>query len=536
MTGHTMSTGTALWNRRGILTAGATALGLASLATLAGCGPVAEAGPIPDTPVRGGILEFGHDVQPVAGGIDPYQTTAFASQNLYIQIFDTLVRFDEDGQMQPAIAESWEQPSDREWIFTLRPEAAFSNGEPVTVDDVVYSFQTMQAEGRLQPPYLTSMEGVEALDDSRVRFTLSAPSNSFINTVGSPMLGVIVNKEWYSSTEPELRGREALGSGPFRLEEWQDNIVLKLVRNEHYWDADNVLLDGVNFRIIPDDQARIAALRQGTVDAIWIGDQQLAEQVEGEGFTIANAAETRSMQCYVNAEDGPMKELKFRQALSTALNRDKIAELASYGYAKPSLVAPYGDPDGLSPDATTPNYAFDQERARQLLEESGVADPTVTLTYPSDASFARDVPIYEIMKSQLAEVGIDLKLSGIPWAEVLSRRVQGDFTGLLAVPGTAYPDVRGYFNIIINPNSPSVRLGDSNTTAWDMLLDLDAELDPDLRTEKLRTLENEVADKVLNVTVFAMAQRQQIWSPRWRGYTTDPYSYRSNIKNSWMVP
>src|SRR5699024_5780000 len=153
----------------------------------------------------------------------------------------------------------------------------------------------------------------------------------------------VVNKAWYSSTDPDARARDAVGSGPFKLVEWQDNIVLRLERNEHYWGADDVYLDGVNFRIIPDDQARIAALRQGTVDAIWIGDQQLAEQVEGEGFTIANAAETRNMFCYVNSEEGPLKELAFRQALSCALDREQIAELASYGYGKLSLTCPYGD-------------------------------------------------------------------------------------------------------------------------------------------------------------------------------------------------
>lgn len=527
---------TILWNRRRILSAGVIGLGTLSLTALAGCSPVADVGPIPDSPVRGGILEYGHDVQPVAGGLDPYGTTAFASQNIYVQIYESLVSIDADGELHPAIAKSWEHPSDTEWVFTLRSDAAFSNGEPVTADDVVYSYETMVEEGRLQPPYLTAMESVEKLADDRVHFTLSRPSQAFINAVASPLTGAIVNKEWYSSASADDRARKPLGSGAFMLADWQDNIVLKLVRNEHYWGADDVHLGGVNFRIIPDDQARIAALRQGTVDAIWIGDQQLAEQVMDEGFTIANAAETRNMWCYVNAEEGPLKELKVRQAVSCALDRNKIAELASYGYGKLSLTCPYGDPSSVSVDDSTPLYTQDQKLARQLLEESGVAEPTVTLTYPSDASFARDLPIYEIMKSQLSEVGINLELLGVPWADMLSRRVQGDFTGLMAVPGTAYPDVKGYFNVNLNPDSPSVRLGEEHLTAWEMTQDMDAETDPKRRTEKLRALEHEVAEKVLVLVPFAMAQRQEIWGPRWQGYQPDPYSYRENIKNSWVVP
>src|SRR5699024_8430134 len=248
---------TTLWDRRGVLTAGLAGLGAFSLSSLAGCRPVADVGEIPDAAVRGGVLEYGQDVQPVAGGIDPYATVAFASQNVYAQIYDSLVTIDEDGQLHPAIAESWENSSDTEWTFTLRNDASFSNGEPVTADDVVYSFETMVEEGKLQPPYFTSLESVEKVDDSRVRFLLSTPSSAFINALANPLTGAIVNKAWYSSTDPDARARDAVGSGPFKLVEWQDNIVLRLERNEHYWGADDVYLDGVNFRIIPDDQARI---------------------------------------------------------------------------------------------------------------------------------------------------------------------------------------------------------------------------------------------------------------------------------------
>jgi peptide/nickel transport system substrate-binding protein len=503
---------------------------------LAGCNSVADVGAIPDKPVRGGILEYGTDVQPVTGGIDPYASNAFAGQNIYVQIYESLLTKDDQGNIEPDLASSWKEVDPLTYRFTLRQGVEFSDGTPLTTADVVFSYQTMQKSGATQAPLLGAMKSVKALDDRTVEFTLSRPSGAFMNLVSAAGTGVIVSKAWYTSHTAAQRARTALGTGPFQLTDWQDNTVIKLRRNAHYWDSPYPYLDGIDFQIIPDDQARIAALRQGTVDAIWLGDQQLAEQVESEGFKAGQNAETRNLMIYLDATDpGPLASTTFRQALSTGIDRKQLATLASYGYGKESLVVPRGDPAAVAPDASTPNYTYDPAKARALLAKSGVKNPTVTITYPSDAAFSRDVAVYEVMQEQLKKVGITLKLNPTPWAEILPSFSTGKFTGMVVVPGTYAPDPTSYFVPFVVPGLAMNKTGDAGKTATALFGRLSVTMGA-AREPVLAQLENEVADKALVIVPFVVAQRQEIWSPRLQGYAVDPYSYRMHLKEAWLVP
>ncbi|MEU2198783.1 ABC transporter substrate-binding protein [Isoptericola sp. NPDC019482] len=512
---------------------------LAGLVTVAllltGCAGADAVDDVPDEPVAGGVLQYGTDVQPVAGGIDPYVAASFAAQNVYVQIYESLLTKDDDGTIQPGLAQSWDEVDPTTYRFTLRDDATFSDGTPLTVEDVIFSFDTMKESGAAQASMLTALESVEAVDDRTVEFRLSTPSGAFLNLVAGEGTGVIVSKDWYTSTPPEERQRTALGTGPFRLTAWQDNVVLSLRRNPHYWDAPHPYLDGIDFRIIPDDQARLAALRQGTVDAIWIGDQQLSEQVEQEGFQVGQNAKTRDLTIYVDTTSGPLASTEVRQALSTGLDRDQLAKLASYGYGEPSLVVPVGDPASVGPDADTPHYTHDLATARELLAASGVEDPTVTLTYPSDAAFARDVALYEVMQEQLKDVGITLRLNPTPWADILASYVSGSYTGLTVVPGTAQPDPSGYFAPFLAP-TPMNKTGGAGESASALFGQYVATADPDARSAVLEQLEDEVADQVLVLVPYVVAQRQEIWSPRLQDYDVDPYSFRKHLEEAWLVP
>lgn len=512
------------------LLAAASAL---ALAACSGADPGAEQGIT--EPVRGGVLEYGTDVQPVAGGIDPYSANSFAAQNINVQIYESLLTKDAGGKLQPGLAESWEQPDETTYRFDLR-EATFSNGEPLTVEDVVFSYQTMASAGAGQSQLLRQLASVTAIDEDTVEFRLSAPNATFINVAAGEGTGLIVNKKWYTSTPDTERQRTALGTGPFKLASWEDNVVLRLDRNEHYWQEGLPYLDGVNFRIFPDEQARLAALRQGTVDAIWLGDQQLAEQVEGEGISIGENAETRTLNLYIDSTSGPTADLRIRQAVARGLDREQLALLASYGYGKQSLVVPVGDPSSVAPNSETPNYAYDPDGARELLAQAGADGVQISLTYPSDASFSRDVALYEVMKEQLKEVGIDLVLNPLPWADVLVRYVQGNFDGMISIPGTAQTDVSAYFSSFLTIGAPTNTTGAAGTEASALLTKLVGTTDPEARTAALRNLEHEVAEEVLLLIPYVVTQRQELWSNRFQGYAADPYSFRKNLKNGWLVP
>ncbi|MFL4475969.1 ABC transporter substrate-binding protein [Paeniglutamicibacter sp. MACA_103] len=515
----------------------AIVLAIAGLLALTGCSTIAvKAADIPDAPARGGILQYGTDIQPVAGGIDPYTSQAFSGMNFWVQIYEPLLTRDDRGNIQPGLAAKWEQLDATTYRFHLRENAKFSNGAPLRAEDVEYSLETMAASGNLQARLLTEFESATVIDDHTVDAHLSGPSGTFLGVVSDAGTGSIVNKDWYSSASKEQRQRTAMGTGPFQLTGWQDNVVLELRRNEHYWDPTLPHLDGIDFRIFPDEQSRLAALRQGSVDAIWLGDEQLAEQVQGEGFEIGHNAATRSLNLFIDSTGGPTADTRIRQAISKAMDREKIALLASYGYGKIGGIVPVGDPAAIAHPEDLPNYAHDPEGARALLEKADAVGTKVTITYPSDASFSRDVALYEVMKEQLRAVGIELVLNPLPWADTLSKYISGNFKGIIAIPGVARADASAYFSGFLAPNAPANTTGAHGKKATALWQKLNTTVAPAKRKEVLQQLENEVADQVLNLVPYVVTQRQELWSPRLQGYVPDPYSFRINLKKGWLVP
>jgi peptide/nickel transport system substrate-binding protein len=514
----------------------ATIVALTAAATVGLTGCAANSGrALPaETPVAGGVLEYGTDVQPTAGGLDPFLASSFAAQNVLVQVYESLLTRGDDGTYQPGLAESWEQTSPVSYRFTLRPDAKFSDGSPVTSEDVVFSFNQMRGTTAPQRTMLGTLTDVVALGPLDIQFTLKAPSGTFMNVVSARSSGLIASKKWYESTPPEVRQRTAMGSGPFQLTNWQDQVVISLTRNPHYWDAPRPYLDGINFRIVPDAQARMALLRQGTVDAIWLADPQLGEQAESEGFLMGANAETRALTMLVDSTTGPMANPLVRQALSKALNREQIANLATYGYGKPSLTVPVGDPAAVAPDANTPNYTYDPDGARALLAEAGVENLTIGLTYAGDAAFSQDTSTYEVMQEQLSRVGINLDLRPLPWADVMQRVVGGTYSDLIAVPMPASADPAMSFAFFLSPGIPSNKTGASGADATKLFGKLMAVADPQARRAVLAELETEVADQVLVLTPYAVTLRQEIWSPHLAGYSPDTYSFRYRLAESWM--
>lgn len=516
------------------------ALVLASALILSGCAggggqsaAVGEAG----EPVPGGTLVYATDVQPTAGGLDPYATSAFASHNVLVQIYDTLFTKTDDGEIVPALAESYEWVDDTHLRVVLRDDVKFSDGTPLTVDDVVYSFTKMIEPGSVVAGYLQGLLGSAAVDDTTVEFTFDAPNGAFLNVVSSRHGAMIVNAEWYESTSPEERQRTALGTGPFALESWTDNVSVDLVKNEYYWQDGLPYLDELQFAILPDENSRQSAIRQGgQVQAGWLRDPGLAEQLGAEGFNQGQNASTRGMAIYVNATSGPLADVRVRQAISLAMDRQEIVDLGAGGAGEVSGFVPAGDPDATPAD-DLPLYERDVDAAVALLEEAGYEDGvTVRLNYASDASFALDVPAYEVWKEQLAEAGIELELVGSAWADIVGSFASGDYTDLISIPGIYAPDVTSYMTSILLPESTRnlglVSEGDPAVVAFRELF---TTTDPAAREAKLAEVQSLVAENAYMYMLYSQPQRYEVWSPEVQGYDVDPFTYRWKLREAWLA-
>ena len=486
-------------------------------------------------PVAGGTLTYATDVQPQAGGLDPYVSQAFANFNAIVQIYEPLLAKDNDGEIIPALAESWEQVDDTTFTFALRPGVTFSDGTPLTADDVVFSINAMLKPGTTQAQNLTSVADVTALDDATVQITTTAPDATLVNLLASRGYP-IVSKAWYESTSPEDRQTSAMGTGPFILDTWEDNVSLTYTKNPTYWQEGLPYVDALEFLFVGDETSRASQLRQGSgVSVAWFRDPTQVTSLESEGFEVGQNASTRAMYMFVNASEGPLADVRVRQAVSKAMDRQMLIDLAMSGKAEPSLVVPAGDPWGITPDASTPNYTTDVEGAEALLEEAGQPAPTISLTYASDAAFALDVPMIEVLQGQLAEAGITLELNPVPWSEVIASYVQGTWTDLLLVPGVYQPDPAAYFATVLTPGLPMVSAVTADSPEVELYTKLRTTMDPAERADILVELETLVAENVDVLIAYTAPQRYEVWSDAVAGYVVDPYTYREGLAATYLV-
>jgi peptide/nickel transport system substrate-binding protein len=490
-----------------------------------------------DTPVSGGTLTWAVQAQPGAGGLDPMVSANSAALGVLEQIYETLLVKDDEGAIKPGLAESYEQVDPVTYRFTLRDGVEFSDGSPLTPDDVVFTFQTYLAGTSAAKAFLANLQTVEAVDDRTVQFTFSQPNGTFLNAVANRSSFFIVNKAWYGAKTSDQRQREAMGTGPFVLGTWTDNVELTLEKNPGYWEAPKPYLDEIVFKIVPDETSRLSLVQQGSVQAAWFSDALVAEQAKDAGFTEGDLSYTGKLSVFINPASGPLSDKRVRQALSLSLDREQLIELGLNGYGQTSLFTVVGDPSSPKPDEDTPYYARDVKKAKALLAEAGMSDVTISLSYPSDLS-QQNIPVYEVMKQQAADAGITLNLVATPWAEISKTYTYGDpFTDMVSFGNIFNADYTGYFNQYLSDTGlmNHWKATPDADKARDLLKQLTVETDQDKRHELAVQLNDEVAENVLNIVPLATPQVVEVWDAnQLHGYSSDPYSFRYRLKDAWL--
>ncbi|MGO1506870.1 MAG: ABC transporter substrate-binding protein [Microbacteriaceae bacterium] len=490
-------------------------------------------------PVAGGTLTYAIETQPLGGGVDPMIGTALAAQTIMDQAYETLLTRDADGEIQPGLALEYEQPDDLTYIYTLREGVKFADGSDFTADDVVYTFEGYKDAQTSKKAYLGGFESVEAVDDYTVKFTFSEPNATFLNATAHRETFMIVGEEGYGNATAEERETRTFGTGPFQVTDWKDGVQITLSKNENYWQEGKPYLDTIEMPIITDDTTRLAALQQGTADAAWFADGNIADQAVNSGFTLGELAYTQTLPIFINPESGPLSDVRVRQAVSLAMDRQSLVDVSMLGYGDVSLVVPAGDPATPGADGDTPNYTRDVDAAKELLEEAGQPNPTIELSYFADV-VQNQHPIYEQMQQQLAEAGITLKLKATPSSEMSPIFTAGEtFTDLVSLPWSYRADPTFYFDPFLSESGAMNHWdGNADAEAAKKLLDeAKATSDPDAKADLIEQLTTEVAEQVLILVPMAVPAHFELWnSDTVHGYETDPYGSRYNLTNAWVTP
>lgn len=517
--------------KRMLLRAGIGAA-LAAMLTLTACGG-SPSEKSQEGATSGDVLRYGVDSLPVAGGLDPVEgAQALANRIVLAQMYETLLTVDDDGEIQPGVATEWEATDGKTFAFTIRDDATFADGTPVTAEDVAYSI-SMAAPA--SPDQLAGFSEARVTDDGRVEVVFDQPNGAFLPIVSSWSGMFIFSKDWYESTPKEERLRTANGSGAFAFESWEDGVKLTLSKNEKYHDAENVKLDGVEWVLASDNSSRFAMLQQGLIDAADISDPVIAEQAEAAGFVAGASPELRNMNMMISAAGTPLESIDVRRAVSLAMNRQELVEVGMNGNGALALPVPPGDPRKLEEDpADAPYYEHDLEEAKRLIAQSGYSDVTIDLTYAGDIN-AADVPMLEVLKEQLKQAGITLNLKAEAWSSISA--VFGGApppAGLLMIPAVAQSDVSGYFAATSGSvldfwgDNPEVQ------TARELVQQMIHEPDPEKRREIVQQTTEEYTEKVLLLIPATDVMGYEYLSPKVQGYTPDPFMGRIHLKDAWI--
>ena len=343
--------------------------------------------------------------------LDPMLDTSPIGVNVFRNVFDALTRIDSDGSVVPLLATSWSASEDvRTWQFTIRTDAKFHDGSPVTAEDIVWSYRRLL--GEMKSPvrtYISRLTSVEITAPNSVRFVLSDPFAPFDRQVS---LISIVSKRAFEDIGAARFALMPVGSGPFKVVRWVKDDRVELAAFDRYW-AGAPKIKTLIFKPVPSETTRAAALSSGELHVVPILPPALVTSLGNRrGLRIEKVASNKVVYVGFDVNNPLLSDVRIRQAVDLAIDRNALTSRLLRGLGKPSgqLVAPvtFGYADGIAPSP------FDPARARQLVAASGYKGERIALQYPNN-NLAFGEEVAQAIANYLGQVGINVALQGMEY-------------------------------------------------------------------------------------------------------------------------
>jgi peptide/nickel transport system substrate-binding protein len=393
----------------------------AALATTLSFGTGAGASPSDSTLVVGMTSE--------PDTLFPWKATQFQAVNVLGLVYGTLTELDQDLNVVPGLAESWEVSEDGLTVtLSLRAGVTYADGSTFGSEDVVSSLEQIQLEetAAVAAASLASVTGIEAPDESTVVLTLSAPDAALATNLASVNLAMLSSDD----TEEALNTAPN-GTGPFNFDSREASQSLTLVRNDAYW-GDAPLLGGVEFRVIPDETSIVSALDSANVHFAVLDDPIVAETV-GANITVAETPQLSYHVLQLNARKGALTDVNVRLAMQCAIDRQQVLDTAAFGEGE--VTGPITSPAYRSDPAVRPCPERDLDKAAEYLEAAGMADGVTVQAIVSQGEYATSVAEAENVQAQLAEANITLELEVLEIGTFVDRWIAADFEAAIALNG-----------------------------------------------------------------------------------------------------
>ena len=337
-----------------------------------------------------------------------HQSGSAIEQVLIGNVYEGLLSRDSDNKVQPGLAKSWDISNDgTTYTFHLNENMNFSNGDKLDADDVAWSINQLKEKQYYNANQVESLDKAEAVDADTVRLTLDAPdSNLLWYLTGRPGLVFDKNATYNAKTE-------AVGSGPYTVESFDPASKMVLKANPKYWgSAHKPATEHVVLKFITDDNAAVNALKGGDVDVLSPVNATLAKSLDTNTYRVSAADGSDKFVLAFNCTNDKLEDKRVRQAIRYGINhKEIIASRGNVDYALggpiPSVDPGYEDLTGL--------YPYNVSKARQLMKDAGYSTDNplrLTLTYAN--TYGSELG--DQLKSQLAKIGIDLKINYVEFS------------------------------------------------------------------------------------------------------------------------
>ena len=425
--------------------------------------------------------------------LDPTSAAAGAIDSVaYSNIFEGLTRFMGDGAVVPGLAESWEISDDGlVYTFKLHDGVKFHDGTAMDGEDVKFSLDRARAEdsANAQKALFAGISDVTVVDPLTVQVTLGEPNGNFLFNMAWGD-AVIVAPESIADIKTS-----PIGTGAFKFAGWVQGDKIDIERNPDYWGTPTIL-DKATFKFISDPTAAFAAVMAEDVDVFisFPAPENLPQFEADPRFQVLVGSTEGETILSTNNKQPPFDNVKVREALAHAIDRQAIIDGAMFGYGTP--IGTHFAPHNPAYVDLTGNSAYDPELSKKLLAEAGFPDGFETTLHLPPPSYARRGG--EIIAAQLAEVGIKAEITNVEWAQWLETVFRGKNFGLTIVSHTEPMDIGIYAR-------PEYYFQYDNKDFQDLMSTLNATTDPAKRAELLGQAQTTISNDYVNGYLFQLA-------------------------------
>ncbi|MDR3472102.1 MAG: ABC transporter substrate-binding protein [Devosia sp.] len=413
------------------------AAGLLTTTFVAGFAAAAYAA---DACAAGGTLRMARDQE--TSSLVPWDSPGngniFSQENIFDHLVDQLPS---SPDVQPALAESWEvSPDALTYTFHIRRGVKFSNGDPLTMDDIKWSLDRM-LDPKIDAAWaflMGDIKNFEVVDENTIKMNMKKVNASVLYTLSLPG-GGIASKKAFETLGETAFAQSPIGTGPFAVDKWTLGQDLLLKKNPYYWKSGKPYFDAVDLILVKDDNARMLKIQSGEADISQSVPFAQAKTLDAiDGITVKVEPYVVLDSVWLNNAAKPLDEKAVRQALNYATPKDVINEVVfdNLGIPQNSMIS-----TGLRYwDATVPAYPYDIEKAKQLLATSSVPNG-FDLPILVDAKDSLSEQTVEILQSEWAKIGVNVDIQRLDGAVIDDRYWKGDYMARMYPPSAISSDI-----------------------------------------------------------------------------------------------